>query len=118
MLPEHFCRKQQLPALQNLPSQGSGTLNGALRLRRQAPPLEATWPRLPATVQNALYQFPAFPYIAICLEIQLKILDNLYMVYDRDLRLRAIKYTEEGHSLAQAAAVFKVNIGTLIGWRK
>ena len=40
------------------------------------------------------------------------------MVYDRDLRLRAIKYTEEGHSLAQAAAVFKVNIGTLIGWRK
>ena len=38
--------------------------------------------------------------------------------YDRDLRLRAIKYTEEGHTLAQAAAVFKVNIGTLIGWRK
>ncbi len=40
------------------------------------------------------------------------------MAYDRDLRLRAIKYTEEGHTLAQAAAVFKVNIGTLIGWRK
>ena len=40
------------------------------------------------------------------------------MVYDRDLRLRAIKYTEEGLTLAQAAAVFKVNIGTLIGWRK
>ena len=40
------------------------------------------------------------------------------MAYDRDLRLRAIKYTEEGHTLAEAAAVFKVNIGTLIGWRK
>ena len=40
------------------------------------------------------------------------------MAYDRDLRLRAIKYTEEGHTLAQAAAVFKINIGTLIGWRK
>ena len=40
------------------------------------------------------------------------------MAYDRNLRLRAIKYTEEGHTLAQAAAVFKVNIGTLIGWRK
>ena len=40
------------------------------------------------------------------------------MAYDRDLRLRAIKYTEEGHTLALAAAVFKVNIGTLIGWKK
>ena len=40
------------------------------------------------------------------------------MAYDRDLRLRAIKYTEEGHTLAQTAAVFKVNIGILIGWRK
>ena len=40
------------------------------------------------------------------------------MAYDRDLRLRATKYTEEGHSLAQAAAVFNVNVGTLIGWRK
>ena len=33
----------------------------------------------------------------------------------RDLKLRAIKYTEEGCTLAQAAAVCKVNIGTLIG---
>ena len=40
------------------------------------------------------------------------------MVYDRDLRLRAIKYTEEGRTLAQAAAVFKLSIGTLIGWSK
>ena len=40
------------------------------------------------------------------------------MAYDRDLRLRAIKYTKEGHTSAQTAAVFKVNIGTLIGWRK
>ena len=40
------------------------------------------------------------------------------MAYDRDLRLRAIKYTEEGYTLAQAAEISKVNIGTLIGWRK
>ena len=40
------------------------------------------------------------------------------MAYDRDLRLRAIKYTEESLTLAQASAVFKVNIGTRIGWRK
>ncbi len=40
------------------------------------------------------------------------------MAYDRELRLRVSKYTEEGHTLVQAAAVFKVNIGTLIGWRK
>ena len=40
------------------------------------------------------------------------------MAYDRDLRLQAIKYTEEGRTLAQAAAVFKVNIDTLIGWKK
>ena len=32
--------------------------------------------------------------------------------------MQAIEYTEEGHTLAQAAAVFKVNIGILIGWRK
>ena len=32
------------------------------------------------------------------------------MAYDRDLILRAIKYTEEGHTFALAAAVFKVNI--------
>ena len=40
------------------------------------------------------------------------------MAYDRELRLRVSKYTEEGHTLVQAAAVFKVNDGTLIGWRK
>ena len=40
------------------------------------------------------------------------------MVYDRDVSLRAIKYTKESHTLTQAAAVFKVNVGTLIGWRK
>ena len=40
------------------------------------------------------------------------------MAYDRDLRLRAIKYTEEAHTLAQGAAVFKLNIGTLIDWKK
>ena len=40
------------------------------------------------------------------------------MAYDRDLRLRAIKYTEEGHTLAQAAAVFKINISTIIAWKR
>ena len=56
--------------------------------------------------------------IANCLEIQLKILYNLYMAYDRDLRLRAIKYTEEGHTLTQTAAVFKINISTIIAWKR
>ena len=40
------------------------------------------------------------------------------MAYDRYLRLLATKYTKEGRTLAQTAAVFKVNIGTLVGWRK
>ena len=41
------------------------------------------------------------------------------MAYDRDLRLRAIKYTKEGHTRwHRLQRLFKVNIGTLIGWRK
>ena len=36
------------------------------------------------------------------------------MAYDRDLRLRAIKYTEEAHTLAQTAAVFKINIANCL----
>ena len=32
-------------------------------------------------------------------------------------KITATKYTEEGRTLAQAAAVFKVNIDTLIGWK-
>ena len=40
------------------------------------------------------------------------------MAYDRDLRLRAIKYTEEGHTSAQAAAVLKINISTIIAWKR
>ena len=40
------------------------------------------------------------------------------MAYDRDLRLRAIKYTEEGHTLTQTARVFKVNISTIIAWKR
>ena len=32
--------------------------------------------------------------------------------------MQAIKWTEDDLTLAQAAAVFKVNIGALIGWRK
>ena len=39
------------------------------------------------------------------------------MSYDRDLRLRALEYAKERDTLPQAAAVFKVTIGTLIGWR-
>ena len=40
------------------------------------------------------------------------------MSYDRDLRLRALEYAKEGHSLTQTAAVFKVNISTIIAWRR
>ena len=40
------------------------------------------------------------------------------MSYDRDLQVRVTKYAEADHTLTQTAAVFKVNIGTLIGWRK
>ena len=40
------------------------------------------------------------------------------MAYGRDLRLRALEYAQAGHSLTQTAAVFKVNICALIGWRK
>ena len=32
------------------------------------------------------------------------------MPYDRDLRLRAIKYTKEDRSLMQTAVIFNVNI--------
>ena len=57
-------------------------------------------------------------HIANCLEMQVKPHYTQAMSYDRDLRLRAIKYTEEGRTLAQAAAVFELSIGMLIGWRK
>ena len=40
------------------------------------------------------------------------------MAYDRDLRLRALEYAKEAHLLMQTAAVFKVNIGTLIDWKR
>ena len=40
------------------------------------------------------------------------------MAYSRDLRLRAIKYTEEDLSLKQTAVVFKVNSSTIIDWKK
>ena len=46
--------------------------------------------------------------------MQLKILYNLYMEYDRAFKFRVIKYTEEAtrwHRL-------KVNISTIIAWRK
>ena len=40
------------------------------------------------------------------------------MSYDRDLRLRALEYAKEGHSLTQTAAVFKININTIITWKR
>ena len=40
------------------------------------------------------------------------------MLYDRDLRLRALEYAQEGYSLTQTAAVFKINISTIITWKK
>ena len=40
------------------------------------------------------------------------------MSYDRDLRLRALEYAKEGHSLTQTARVFKVNISTIIAWKR
>ena len=39
------------------------------------------------------------------------------MSYDRDLRLRALEYAKEGHSLTQTAGVFKVNISTITTWK-
>ena len=33
-------------------------------------------------------------------------------------RVRVVEYVEEGRTLAQTAAVFKVHIGTVIAWRK
>ncbi len=40
------------------------------------------------------------------------------MAYSNDLRLRVVEYVENGHTLAQAAELFKVHIGTVIAWRK
>ena len=40
------------------------------------------------------------------------------MSYDRDLRLRALEYAKEGHSLTQTASVFKINISTIIAWKR
>ena len=40
------------------------------------------------------------------------------MAYSKDLRFRVIEYVEDGHTLAQIAAVFKVHIGTVIAWCK
>ena len=57
-------------------------------------------------------------YIANCLEIQVKKHYTQTMSYDRDLRLRALEYAKEGHSLTQTARVFKVNISTIIAWKR
>ena len=37
---------------------------------------------------------------------------------DRDLRRRAVEYTQERHSLTQTASMFKVNITTIITWKR
>ena len=34
------------------------------------------------------------------------------------LRLRALEYAKEGHTLTQTAGVFKVNISTVIAWKR
>ena len=56
--------------------------------------------------------------IANCLEIQVKPHYTQVMSYDRDLRLRALEYAKEGHSLTQTARVFKINISTIIAWKR
>ena len=56
--------------------------------------------------------------ITNCLEIQVNPHYTQAMSYDRDLRLRALEYAKEGHSLTQTAAVFKVNISTIIAWKR
>ena len=40
------------------------------------------------------------------------------MSYDRDLRLRALEYAKEGHALSQTEGVFKVDISTIIAWKR
>ena len=40
------------------------------------------------------------------------------MEYERSLSRRALEYTEEGHTLTQTAAVFKVNISIIITWKR
>ena len=40
------------------------------------------------------------------------------MSYDRDFRLRALEYAKGGHSLTQTTAVFKINISTIIAWKR
>lgn len=40
------------------------------------------------------------------------------MAYSTDLKLRAIAYAEEGHTLAQTATVFKVHPWSINHWRK
>ena len=56
--------------------------------------------------------------IANCLEIQVKPHYTQAMAYDRDLRLRALEYAKEGHSLTQTAGVFKLNVSTIITWKR
>ena len=51
-------------------------------------------------------------------KLPVKINYPMDMSYSRDLRRRVIGYIEEGHTLAQAAAVFKVHVCSIIDWRK
>ena len=53
-----------------------------------------------------------------CLEMRVKTHYTQAMSYDRDFRLRALEYAKGGHSLTQTTAVFKINISTIIAWKR
>ena len=56
--------------------------------------------------------------LAIVLKFKQKKLYTHGIAYDSDLRLQAFEYAKEGHTLAKAAAAFKVNISTIIDRKK
>ena len=70
----------------------------------------STYPALAKTTKATTNICSGIKAIAICLEIQVKTHYTQAMSYDRDLRLRALEYAKEGHSLTQTASVFKINM--------
>lgn len=58
--------------------------------------------------------------IANSIDFQTKEISMLFvMAYSTDLKLRVTSYVEEGHTLAQTAAIFnKVHPWSIIHWRK
>ena len=58
--------------------------------------------------------------IANSIDFQTKEISMLFvMAYSADLKLRVTSYVEEGHTLAQTAAIFnKVHPWSIIHWRK